>query len=115
MDMIYAVFGESDEIYVTTLLGLDRGNQFKGSRVLILGGGDGGLLHTLTTLPDPPEHVIMAEVSPIYFMRTSSASHFVPLQASTAGLLACFAPPGFILRSCSQPLCLLYMGFVLCE
>ena len=57
------VFGESDEIYVTTVLGLDRGNTFDGATVLILGGGDGGLLHTLTSLPKPPRHVLMAEVS----------------------------------------------------
>ena len=57
------VFGESDEIYITTVLGLDRGNTFDGTTVLILGGGDGGLLHTLTSLPKPPRHVLMAEVS----------------------------------------------------
>ena len=57
------VFGESDEIYITTVLGLDRGNTFDGATVLILGGGDGGLLHTLTSLPKPPRHVLMAEVS----------------------------------------------------
>ena len=57
------VFGESDEIYVTTVLGLDRGNTFEGATVLILGGGDGGILYTLTSLPKPPHHVLMAEVS----------------------------------------------------
>ena len=57
------MFGESDEIYVTTVLGLDRGNTFDGATVLILGGGDGGLLYTLTSLSKPPRHVLMAEVS----------------------------------------------------
>ena len=57
------MFGESDEIYITTVLGLDRGNTFDGATVLILGGGDGGLLYTLTSLPKPPRHVLMAEVS----------------------------------------------------
>ncbi|XP_070178214.1 spermine synthase-like isoform X2 [Littorina saxatilis] len=56
------MFGESDEIYVTTVLGLDRGNNFDGANVLILGGGDGGILYTLTSLPKPPRHVLMAEI-----------------------------------------------------
>ena len=57
------MFGESDEIYITTVLGLDRGNTFDGATVLILGGGDGGLLYTLISLSKPPRHVLMAEVS----------------------------------------------------
>ena len=57
------MFGESDEVYVTTVLGLDRGNTFGGATVLILGGGDGGILYTLTSLDKAPRHVLMAEVS----------------------------------------------------
>ena len=57
------VFGESDDIYITTLLGLDRGNNYTGAKVLILGGGDGGLLNRLVNLPHPPQNVIMAEVN----------------------------------------------------
>ena len=57
------MFGESDEIYITTVLGLDRGNTFDGATVLILGGGDGGILNALTSLPKPPRHVLMVEVS----------------------------------------------------
>ena len=34
-----------------------------------------------------------------YFMNTSLASHFVPLQASPAGLLGRFAPSGFALSA----------------
>lgn len=61
--MIFAVIGESDDIYNQTVLGLNRGNNYDGASVLILGGGDGGLLNLLTSLPKPPRHVLMAEVS----------------------------------------------------
>ncbi|KAL8562108.1 hypothetical protein ACOMHN_041943 [Nucella lapillus] len=57
------MYGESDQIYMTTVLGLDRGNSYGGATVLILGGGDGGLLYTLVSLPQPPSHVLMAEIS----------------------------------------------------
>lgn len=61
--VIFAVIGESDDIYNQTVLGLNRGNNYDGASVLILGGGDGGLLNLLTSLPKPPRHVLMAEVS----------------------------------------------------
>ncbi|XP_076439047.1 spermine synthase-like [Babylonia areolata] len=56
------MFGECDEVYITTVLGLDRGNTYGGATVLILGGGDGGLLYRLVSLPQPPKHVLMAEI-----------------------------------------------------
>ncbi|KAL8558594.1 hypothetical protein ACOMHN_046312 [Nucella lapillus] len=56
------MLAESDDVYTTTVLGLDRGNQYSGTTVLILGGGDGGLLYRLVSLPQPPHHVIMAEI-----------------------------------------------------
>lgn len=56
------MLGESDDIYTTTVLGLDRGNNYAGTSVLILGGGDGGILHVLNSLPKPPRHVLMSEI-----------------------------------------------------
>lgn len=59
--MTVAVLGESDLIYTETLCGIGQEN-YKGKDVLILGGGDGGILHSLLQLPDQPRMVIMAEV-----------------------------------------------------
>ncbi|XP_025081898.1 spermine synthase-like [Pomacea canaliculata] len=56
------MIGESDDIYNQTVLGVNRGNNYDGASVLILGGGDGGLLNLLTSLPKPPRHVLMAEI-----------------------------------------------------
>lgn len=61
------MLGESDDIYTHTVLGLDRGNNYKDKTVLILGGGDGGILNVLTSLPDRPSHVLMAEISFSHF------------------------------------------------
>jgi spermine synthase len=55
-----AVLGESDLVYTETLLGIGK-NDFKDKHILILGGGDGGVLHELLKLS--PAHVLMAEVS----------------------------------------------------
>lgn len=55
-----SVLGESDFVYTETLLGLGR-NEFKDKTILILGGGDGGILHELLKLS--PAYVLMAEVS----------------------------------------------------
>ncbi len=54
-----SVLGESDLIYTETLIGVGR-EDFCGRTALILGGGDGGILHEL--LKQNPEHVTMAEV-----------------------------------------------------
>ena len=54
------MLGESDIIYTKTLLGVERSNSFKDQTVLILGGGDGGLLHKLLKLS--PRFIIMVEV-----------------------------------------------------
>lgn len=53
------MLGESDLVYTETLLGLVR-NEFKDKTVLILGGGDGGILHEL--LKKSPAYVLMAEI-----------------------------------------------------
>ena len=55
-----AVIAESDDIYTLTLLGVNR-NVYKDKTVLILGGGDGGLLHELLKMS--PKHVLMVEIS----------------------------------------------------
>ena len=54
-----SVLGESDLVYTETLLGIGR-NEFKDKTILILGGGDGGILHEL--LKQSPAYVLMAEV-----------------------------------------------------
>lgn len=63
-----SVLGESDLVYTETLLGIGR-NEFKDKTILILGGGDGGILHEL--LKQSPAYVLMAEVR-IYFYKTLS-------------------------------------------
>lgn len=54
------VIGESDLVYTQSLLGIGR-NDFKDKSVLILGGGDGGVIHEL--LKEEPRFVLMAEIS----------------------------------------------------
>lgn len=54
-----SVLGESDLVYTETLLGLGR-NEFKDKTILILGGGDGGILHEILKMS--PAYVLMAEV-----------------------------------------------------
>lgn len=54
------MIGEADDIYTQTLLGLGR-NHFQNKTILILGGGDGGLLNEL--LKHRPKFVLMAEIS----------------------------------------------------
>ena len=60
MCLLYLVLGESDIIYTNTLLGLERANLYKDKTIMILGGGDGGLLYELLKLS--PRLVIMVEV-----------------------------------------------------
>ena len=57
--LVLTVIGESDLIYTQTLLGMDR-NDYQDKTVLILGGGDGGLLYELMKLR--PNYVTMVEV-----------------------------------------------------
>ena len=45
---------------------------YKGSRVLILGGGDGALLKELLDLPSPPSHVTMIELDEAVMVGCSS-------------------------------------------
>ncbi|XP_013387645.1 spermine synthase-like [Lingula anatina] len=56
------MLGESDLIYTQTLLGLGnpKRENYKGKEILILGGGDGGILHEL--LKENPKFVTMAEI-----------------------------------------------------
>ncbi|XP_055999429.1 spermine synthase-like isoform X2 [Ostrea edulis] len=53
------MLGESDLIYTETLLGIGK-NDFKNKHILILGGGDGGVLHEL--LKQSPANILMAEI-----------------------------------------------------
>ena len=57
--MVFAVLGESDLIYTQTVAGIGTTN-YRNKEVLILGGGDGGLLHEL--LKEQPKMIVMAEV-----------------------------------------------------
>ena len=54
------MLGESDIIYTRTLL-CDGRESYKDKDILILGGGDGGLLYEL--LKENPKMVTMAEIS----------------------------------------------------
>jgi spermine synthase len=54
------VLGESDLIYTQTLAGISS-EDYTDKEVLILGGGDGGLLHELLKLN--PKFVLMVEIS----------------------------------------------------
>ena len=62
------MLGESDLIYTQTLCCIGKEN-YKGKSVLILGGGDGGILHEL--LKEGPDLVVMAEVN-FFFFHVSS-------------------------------------------
>ena len=54
------MIAEGDIIYTKTLLGNGREN-YKDKEILILGGGDGGVLHEL--LKESPKFVTMVEIS----------------------------------------------------
>ena len=54
------VIAESDLVYTKALLGNGRAD-YKDKSVLILGGGDGGVLHEL--LKENPRSVVMVEIS----------------------------------------------------
>lgn len=54
------VIAESDLVYTKALLGNGRAD-YKDKSVLILGGGDGGVLHEL--LKENPSSVVMVEIS----------------------------------------------------
>ncbi len=58
-DIQFSVLGESDLIYTNTLCCIGE-EDYKDKTVLILGGGDGGILHEL--LKQKPKFVTMAEV-----------------------------------------------------
>ena len=53
------MLGESDLIYTQTLCRIGA-DDYTGKEVLILGGGDGGILHEL--LKENPAYITMAEV-----------------------------------------------------
>ena len=61
--MFFIVLAESDLIYTRTLCGIGQ-QDYTGKEVLILGGGDGGILHEL--LKEKPSFITMAEVSFIH-------------------------------------------------
>lgn len=54
------MISESDLVYTQALLGNGRVD-YKDKSVLILGGGDGGVLHEL--LKENPKSVVMVEIS----------------------------------------------------
>ena len=54
------MIAESDLVYTQALLGNGRAD-YKDKNVLILGGGDGGVLHEL--LKENPRSVVMVEIS----------------------------------------------------
>ena len=54
------MLGESDLIYTTTLTGVGGRESYRGKEVLILGGGDGGILYEL--LKEDPAMVVMVEI-----------------------------------------------------
>ena len=58
--VLFLDLAESDLLYTQTILGEDR-HCYKDKTVLVLGGGDGGILHEL--LKKEPKFVTMLEVS----------------------------------------------------
>ena len=59
--LVFTVIAEEgDIVYTKTLLGNGREN-YKDKEILILGGGDGGVLHEL--LKESPKFVTMVEIS----------------------------------------------------
>ena len=76
--LLIVVLGESDLVYTQTVCAMETEN-FEGKEVLILGGGDGGILHELRKLK--PKHIIMAEVriSHIFLPSFSLLSSHPPL------------------------------------
>lgn len=63
------MIAESDLVYTQALLGNGRVD-YNDKSVLILGGGDGGVLHEL--LKQTPKSVIMVEISFKYFIKWKS-------------------------------------------
>ena len=57
------MLGESDLIYTETVAAIGK-EDYTDKEVLILGGGDGGLLQELLKLK--PKHILMAEISFLY-------------------------------------------------
>ena len=57
---VFTVIAEGDIVYAKALLGNGREN-YKDKEILILGGGDGGVLHEL--LKESPKFVTMVEIS----------------------------------------------------
>ena len=53
------MLGEGDLIYTQTLCRIGQ-EDYKNKTVLILGGGDGGILHEL--LKEEPEFITLAEI-----------------------------------------------------
>ena len=56
---VYLVLGEGDLIYTQTLCRIGH-EDFSGKTVLVLGGGDGGILHEL--LKEDPKFITVAEI-----------------------------------------------------
>ncbi len=57
------MIADSDLVYTRTLIGTNRGVDYTGKDVLILGGGDGGTLYELLKLGEnKPNFIWMAEI-----------------------------------------------------
>ncbi|KAL5019695.1 hypothetical protein ScPMuIL_002587 [Solemya velum] len=67
------MIADSDTIYTDTLLGTSR-NDFSGKRVLILGGGDGGILHGL--LKEKPKHIQIEDCMDLLHQLASEGQRF---------------------------------------
>jgi len=57
--VLCSVLGEGDLIYTQTLCLIGQ-EDFHGKRILVLGGGDGGILHEL--LKEDPGFITVAEI-----------------------------------------------------
>ena len=59
---VFSVLGECDRIYTLTVTGIGR-YDYQDKEVLILGGGDGGILYEL--LKEKPKFITMAEIDEV--------------------------------------------------
>ena len=60
---ICVVLGEGDLIYTQTLCLIGQ-ESYRGKKVLVLGGGDGGILHEL--LKEDPDFITVAEIGLLF-------------------------------------------------
>ena len=68
----FAVLGEGDLIYTKTLCGIGL-ESYRDKTVLVLGGGDGGILHEL--LKEEPKFITVAEIGIFLLLYWFSLGH----------------------------------------